>query len=102
MQDICGVGVPGVLTTDVERSRVEQCLTPDVQYACVYWVQHLQKSGNRLHDDDQVHKFLQVHLLHWLEAMSWMRKISEGILATSSLESLALVRPLLANREIYN
>lgn len=91
-QDICGVGTPGVLLTDVGNGRAEQCLSPEVQYACLYWVQHFQKSGDQLHDDDQVHEFLQVHLLHWLEAMSWMRKISEGILAISSLESLALVR----------
>jgi hypothetical protein len=32
-----------------------------------------------------------VHLLHWLEALCWMRKISEGILAITSLEYLALV-----------
>ena len=74
-QDICDVGDPGTHATEVE-SRVEQCLSPEVQYACLYWVQHLQNSGDQLHDDDQVHQFLQVHLLHWLEALSWMRKIS--------------------------
>jgi hypothetical protein len=31
--------------------------------------------------------FLGEHLLHWLEALSLMRRISEGVLATSSLES---------------
>ena len=89
-QDICGVIDPGTLATEVE-SRAEQYLSPEVQYACLYWVQHLQNSGDQLHDDDQVHQFLQVHLLHWLEALSWMRKISEGILAITSLESIALV-----------
>jgi hypothetical protein len=89
-QDICGVVDPGTLATDVE-SRVEQCLPPEVQYACLYWVQHLQNSSDQLHDDDQVHHFLQMHLLHWLETLSWMRKISEGILAIISLESIALV-----------
>jgi hypothetical protein len=29
--------------------------------------------------------------LHWLEALGWMRRVSEGILAISSLESIALV-----------
>ena len=28
-----------------------------------------------------------VHFLHWLEALSWIRKTSEGILAILSLES---------------
>jgi hypothetical protein len=86
-QDICDQRAPGVLVTDIESSRVEQCLTPEVQYACLYWVQHLQKSGAQLHDDDQVHQFLQKHLLHWLEALSLIGKTSEGVLAIISLES---------------
>ena len=90
-KDICGVHSPGWLATDVESSRLEQCLPPEVQYACLYWVQHLQKSGTQLYDNDQVHQFLKVHLLHWLEALGWMRRVSEGILAISSLESIALV-----------
>jgi hypothetical protein len=91
-QDICGVDSPGRLATDVESSRVKQCLPPEVQYACLYWVQHLQKSGSQLHDDDQVHQFLKVHLLHWLEALGWINKVPDGIYAISSLESIAFVR----------
>jgi len=90
-QDICGLEAPGVLVAEVEDNRVEQCLSPEVQYACLYWVEHIQKSGGRLHDNDQVHQFLQTHFLYWLEALSWMRRMSEGILAIRSLESIALV-----------
>jgi hypothetical protein len=88
-RDICDLHRPGALTNDVEGSRVEQCLPPAVQYACLYWVQHLQRSGAQLYD--QVHQFLQEHLLHWLEALSLMRKTSEGIIAIISLESYILV-----------
>jgi hypothetical protein len=90
-QDICGVDSPGVLATSLESSRVEQYLPLVIQYACQYWVQHLQKSGTQLLDNDKVHQFLTVHLLHWLEALGWMRKVSDGVLAISSLESIALV-----------
>jgi hypothetical protein len=58
-----------------------------LQYCCVYWVQHLQKSDAKLYDYGQVHKFLQKHLLHWLEALGWIGKISEGVLAILSLEA---------------
>jgi hypothetical protein len=91
-QDICGQGSPGVLVTDIESSRIEKYLPSELQYACLYWIQHLQKSGVQLHDNDQVHQFLQIHILHWLEALSWMRKISEGIIAINSLDFIALVR----------
>jgi hypothetical protein len=65
-----------------------------LRYSCVFWVQHFcevcsqldpQKSSAQLYD--QVYQFLQVHLLHWLEALSLIRKISEGILAIFSLET---------------
>ena len=79
-QDICGLGAPGVLVADIESSKVEQCLSSEVQYACLYWVQHLQKSGDKLQDNDQFHQFLQAHLLHWLEALGWMRKSQKGFL----------------------
>ena len=90
-QDICGQNAPGVLVANVESTQIEQCLSPELQYACLYWIQHLQKGGIQLCDNNKVHEFLKVHLLHWLEALSWMRKASEGIYAVNSLESIALV-----------
>jgi hypothetical protein len=93
-RDICDLDTHGVLVTDVKSSRVKQKILPELQYACVYWVQHLQWSDAQLYDDNQVHHFLQEHLLHWLEALSWMQKISEGILAVASLESIIAVSHL--------
>jgi hypothetical protein len=84
-RDICGMGAPGVLVSDIASNRVQQCLPPKVKYACLYWIGHIHKSGTQLQDNDYIHQFLQVHLLHWLEALSWMRKTAEGILAISSL-----------------
>src|SRR5262249_44129226 len=55
-QDICCVGAPGVLATDVQENQVKRCIPPEVQYACLYWVQHLQNSGTQLCDNDQVHQ----------------------------------------------
>jgi hypothetical protein len=86
-QDVCGQKAPGTLVADVESTRIEQCLPPEVKYACLYWVQHLQKSDAQLYDNDQVHQFLQAYLLHWLEALGWMGKTSDGILAISSLDA---------------
>lgn len=90
-QDICGVNTPGLLATDVDINRIQDCIPLEVQYASLYWTQHLQRSGTQLHDSDQVHQFLQKHLLHWLEALGWMGKISKGIHAITALESISLV-----------
>ena len=94
------VDSPGVLATNVESSRVEQCLLPEVQYACLYWVKHLQKGGTQLQDNDQVHQLLKLHLLHWLEALGWMRRVPDGICAITSLELIALVRQLSLHLEM--
>jgi hypothetical protein len=65
-----------------------------LRYSCVYWVQHLQKSKALISDSDQVHRFLQKHLLHWLETLSCIGKTSEGILAILFLETYVLVSSL--------
>lgn len=93
-QDICRLDAPGMLVINVESSRVKRSLPPEVQYACLYWVQHLQNSGTRLQDNDQVHQFLREHLLHWFEALGWMGNVSKGIYAIMALESIITVRKL--------
>ncbi|KAI9690169.1 MAG: hypothetical protein M1822_009130 [Bathelium mastoideum] len=91
-QDICDARLPGGLVTSVEASRIEQCLPSEVQYACLYWVQHLQKSSIQLRDNDEIHQFLKAHLLHWIEALAWMRKTSEGVRSIKLLESISYNR----------
>jgi hypothetical protein len=86
-QDVCGQEAPGTLVADIENSRIEQYLPPEVRYAYLYWIQHLQKSHAQLYDSKEVHQFLQDHILHWLEALGWMGKTSEGIRAILSLEA---------------
>ena len=90
-QDICGLGTPGTLATDVDSSRVERCLPPELQYACLYWIFHLQQSSRQLRNDDLVHRFLREHFLHWLEALGWMGKVSEGIRSIGLLDTFASV-----------
>jgi hypothetical protein len=90
-RNICGLDSFGTSIKDVNDSRVQLNLPREVQYSCLYWVQHLEKSGAKLSDDDQVHKFLQEHLLYWLEALNWMQKVSEAIYAIDALRSITLV-----------
>jgi hypothetical protein len=85
-QDICGMRAPGTLAADVGKDRVAQCIKPELEYACVNWIQHLTKGSIELQDGDEVHSFLKEHFLHWLEALGWLGKVSEGIHAISLLE----------------
>jgi hypothetical protein len=88
--DICDLQVPGILASEVGGSRVEQCLSVDLQYACRYWVQHLQRSKALLSDNGQAHKFLREHLLHWLEALSLIGKISDSVKMVTDLRSMVV------------
>ncbi len=64
------------------------------RYACVYWVDHLCEIGNsdevRCYEE-VIDKFLRNHFLHWLEALSLMRSISNGVFAITKLISLLTV-----------
>lgn len=67
------------------------------KYACVYWVHHLHHSGCHQRDDLSVDEmrcvgdFLQKKYLHWLEALSILGSLSQGIAAMLKLEGLLQV-----------
>jgi hypothetical protein len=90
-KDVCSAITPGTFITKIERNKVDQALPLEVQYACLYWTQHLQKSGTYLQDNELVYQFLQNHFLHWLEALGWMQKMSEAITQIINLEATAAV-----------
>ena len=92
--DICHVNRPGVFVSDIERTRVEQALHPEVEYACTYWVQHILSSEIELRDEHWIYGFLRRYILYWLEALSWIGKLSNGIHALITLESTISVGPL--------
>ncbi|KAH8646283.1 hypothetical protein BX600DRAFT_484853 [Xylariales sp. PMI_506] len=62
------------------------------KYSCVYWVDHLHcapsQDANDLQDGGSVDKFLRRNLLYWLEALSLLKSISEGILSITKLDGL--------------
>ena len=90
-RDICGLHSPDTLATEVHDDQITKCLPKELQYACRYWVEHLQRSEAHLGDNIQIHYFLQKHLLHWLEALALMGKISDGAIMLSALESIFTV-----------
>jgi hypothetical protein len=72
----------------VDREVVDGHLAAQVQYACQYWVYHVEKREGHFCDVQAVLVFLQTHLLHWFEALSWMGRISEGVTMIITLRSL--------------
>jgi hypothetical protein len=89
-RDMCSLQKPGVRIQEA-ISRVRNSCLWQMAYACEYWVEHVQAGGHAcsdmLADGGKVHSFFQKHLLHWLEAMSLLEKVSEAILALQKLEA---------------
>jgi NACHT domain len=100
-RDICNLQKPGACTSEIQSSILELCLPIHIQYACQYWVDHLQQAGHGqqetigLCDNGEVHTFLQHHFLHWVEALSLAGRLSEGVLAIMKLETLLEVNNFL-------
>lgn len=90
-EDVCSVELPGTRRADVTKSTVHTSLPEAVTYACCFWVQHFAVSGSKIVDEGPVHQFLKNHLLHWMEAMSWLGKSSDVIQDITALRSLANV-----------
>ena len=82
---------------------IEKVKCPDsdplaaVRYSCVYWVDHLGDSDSHqtpnpeIQDSGFLDVFLQQKYLYWLEALSLLRSLSEGIAAMLKLDTLLQV-----------
>ncbi|KAL9045426.1 MAG: hypothetical protein Q9214_001526 [Letrouitia sp. 1 TL-2023] len=91
-EDICDLKAPGATVSDLQPHVIDSHLPKDIQYACQYWVDHLEQATPEqrievgLCDNGQIDKFFHVQLLHWLEALSIVRKVSEGVKMLVKLE----------------
>ncbi|KAH0551690.1 hypothetical protein GP486_007093 [Trichoglossum hirsutum] len=90
-RDIYGLGAPGF---PIERVRQPE---PDplaaVRYSCIYWVDHLcdfnssRNTKGDLQDHGAVDRFLRTKYIYWLEALSLLRSMSEGVISMTKLEN---------------
>ena len=96
-QDICDLGSPGISRSDIDLDTVQKCIPPEVQYACLHWVQHLKLSLASSHDGDEVyyHKVLPEFrsdlFLPWLEVLCLIGKVSTSAEMMLELRNLPLV-----------
>ena len=93
-RDVYSLRHPGCSIDEVEYPDPDP-LAP-IRYACIYWVDHLceiKSSYNEvgLYNNGTIDVFLRQHFLHWLEALSLIKGISEGVLAMAKLIGLLTV-----------
>jgi hypothetical protein len=87
-KDICGLQMPGRRRTDIDKQIILAHLPLEIQYACLYWVYHLKGSKRWVLDGDEIHRFLERYLLHWLEALSLIGRASESVGMIDELQSM--------------
>jgi hypothetical protein len=80
-RDLCNVVSP-----DTGRMRIDVNIhiTSQLHYSCLHWVSHVKEE---IQDNDLVHGFLKSHFLHWLEALSWLGRISSSVESITRLQS---------------
>jgi len=90
-ENICNLWGPGVLITEIPDDTVEKSIPLHVQYACRYWLDHW-RLGNPLEEDIKtIWQFLEQHFLHWLEGLSLIGEVSNGVHIIIALEEILSV-----------
>ncbi|KAL5089361.1 hypothetical protein Trisim1_005646 [Trichoderma cf. simile WF8] len=90
-RDIYSLKFPGFSTEHVSSPDPDP-LAP-IRYSCIHWVDHLIASEHTRElnhekmprSEDTINKFFERTYLYWLEALSLLRSMSEGVLAMQKL-----------------
>ncbi|KAL7909284.1 hypothetical protein GGI35DRAFT_376166 [Trichoderma velutinum] len=86
-KDICKLRNPAAKARDITKDQVDKCISFPIQYACRYWIQHLQRSGRDWMDHRGMKDFFWTDFLGWLEVLSLLGRLSEGINMLAGLQS---------------
>ncbi|PKK48172.1 hypothetical protein CI102_11244 [Trichoderma harzianum] len=78
-KNICKLRSPAAKARDITKDQVDTCISFPIQYACRYWIQHLQSSGRNWMNHGGMKDFFWTDFLGWLEVLSLLGRLSEGI-----------------------
>ncbi|KIL66507.1 hypothetical protein M378DRAFT_160981 [Amanita muscaria Koide BX008] len=66
----------GLAKDGITDERLERNIPPQLQYACVYWANHLEVTNiEDANVKKELEQFADKHMLHWFEALSLIRKL---------------------------
>jgi hypothetical protein len=92
-RNIAGFDAPDASPDDLEHAVLTKVIPRPVQYACLYWMIHLELGSHRaIVNETYVDTFLRQKLLNWLEALSLLKKMAEGVSIIIFLDSVLHVR----------
>ena len=82
---------------DVSPKLIDACISPGLQYAAKYWITHAMNADlDKVQDiiSEPMHKFVDKHLLHWLECLYWIKAggVVEDLMAKNAQDWLQVSR----------
>ncbi|PYI24418.1 hypothetical protein BO99DRAFT_321342 [Aspergillus violaceofuscus CBS 115571] len=90
-RDICCLREPGIELSQInlESLDIKKRFPDSVRYACIYWAEHLERSGDASPADEaRTLGFLETHFIHWLEAMCLVGMVPQAINTFNVLTSM--------------
>lgn len=94
-KNICDVRNPGTPRSVISAEKISAYLPQAVQYACLYWVYHMEKANIYIADGAETHGFLIRHFLHWIEGLALIGRASDSLSLVATLQSRLQVRDIL-------
>jgi hypothetical protein len=91
-RDVYNLKDPGILMDKVQQFNTDPLAA--VRYSCLNWADHLLDCQNRediasdLKDGGSLHVFLRQYFLYWLEALSLIKYVADGVVMIKKLENL--------------
>ncbi|KAK4079236.1 hypothetical protein Trihar35433_341 [Trichoderma harzianum] len=86
-KNICKLSSPAAKARNITKDQVDECISYPIRYACRYWIQHLQRSGRDWVNHGGMKNFFWTDFLGWLEVLSLLGRLSEGINLLAGLQS---------------
>jgi WD40 repeat protein len=90
-RNMCNLERPGKRAHDLAKADVDKCIPFPVQYACRYWIHHLQQSKVDPAEHPDIKDFFQARFLFWLESLALIRRLSDGVIMVRLLEAMLTV-----------
>ncbi|EHK20398.1 uncharacterized protein TRIVIDRAFT_48578, partial [Trichoderma virens Gv29-8] len=87
-QDMCNLRLLKMEDSIIDCQKAASYIPAPVQYACLNWVFHLQGAKDQAENHTEIFQFLEQHFLHWIEALSLIRKAPESIKIIRTLQAL--------------
>ncbi|KAK4074995.1 uncharacterized protein Triagg1_4659 [Trichoderma aggressivum f. europaeum] len=82
-RDICNIKKLGKRRKDIDQHIMDEHITADLKYACLYWIHHLQHGEQQM--NREIPTFIYKHLLHWVEVLAIVGRLSDAVMAIRRL-----------------